>query len=169
MDPQGTNPNLKVRCATPKASRGQKEARSIATNLLILVFLALAFKLVGVWLWALTSKMVWPLITQGNLYSGGWISICRKSLNVQKNFEFLPWINRLQLTAVYCHRRGCKGNVSCTSYSRTFTIHNYGYGKLHTSSRTTWTCLSTLRTMAWTPQCTLTRTLRSFEHAAHRL
>ena len=28
----------------------------------------------------------------------------------------------------------CKGNVSCTSYSRTF-----GYGKLRTSSRTTWT------------------------------
>ena len=52
----------------------------------------------------------------------------------------------------------CKGNVSCTSYSRTF-----GYGKLRTS---TW---STLRTMARTPQSTLTCTMRSSEHAAHRL
>ena len=31
-----------------EASGGQKEARSIGTNLLILVFLALAYKLVGV-------------------------------------------------------------------------------------------------------------------------
>ena len=52
----------------------------------------------------------------------------------------------------------CKGNISCTSYSRTF-----GYGKLRTS---TW---STLRTMARTPQSTLTCTMRSSEHAAHRL
>ena len=52
----------------------------------------------------------------------------------------------------------CKGNVSCTSYSRTF-----GYGKLRTSI---WT---TLRTMARTPQSTLTCTMRSSEHAAHRL
>ena len=27
---------------------------------------------------------------------------------------------------------GCKGNVSCTSYSRTFTIHKYGYGTAYT-------------------------------------
>ena len=47
---------------------------------------------------------------------------------------------------------------ACTSYSRTF-----GYGKLRTS---TW---STLRTMARTPQSTLTCTMRSSEHAAHRL
>ena len=33
--------------ATPEASGRQKEARSIGTNLFILVFLALAFKLVG--------------------------------------------------------------------------------------------------------------------------
>ena len=37
-----------VNNASPEASRGQKEARSIGTNLFILVFLALAFKLVGV-------------------------------------------------------------------------------------------------------------------------
>ena len=48
--------------------------------------------------------------------------------------------------------RLCKGNVSCTSYSRTF-----GYGR------------STLRTMARTPQSTLSCTMRSSEHAAHRL
>ena len=52
----------------------------------------------------------------------------------------------------------CKGNVPCTSYSRT-----YGYGKLRTS---TWT---TLRTTARTPQSTQTCTMRSSEHAAHRL
>ena len=92
--------------ATPEANREQKETRNIGTKFLILVFLALACKLVGVWFWALASKMVWPLITQGNLHLGGSISICGKSLNVQKNKEFLPWINRLQLTAVYCHRRG---------------------------------------------------------------
>ena len=44
-----------------------------------------------------------------------------------------------------------------------------GYGKLRTSSRTTWTTWSTLRTMARTPQSTLTCTMRSSEHAAHRL
>ena len=49
-----------------------------------------------------------------------------------------------------------------------FTIHK-GYGKLRTSSRTTSTTWSTLRTIARTPQCTLTRTLSSSEHAAHRL
>ena len=37
-----------VNNATPEASRGQKEARNIGTNFLILVFLALAYKLVGV-------------------------------------------------------------------------------------------------------------------------
>ena len=26
----------------------------------------------------------------------------------------------------------CKGNEPCTSYSRTFTIHNYGYGIAYT-------------------------------------
>ena len=52
----------------------------------------------------------------------------------------------------------CKGNVSCTSYSRTF-----GYGIL------TWTTWTTLRTMARTPQSTRTCTMRSSEHAAHRL
>ena len=95
-----------VNNATPEASRGQKETRNIDTKFLILVFLALAYKLVGVWFWVLASKMVWPLIAEGNLFLGGSISICGKSLNVQKNLEFLPWINRLQLTAVYCHRRG---------------------------------------------------------------
>ena len=34
--------------ASAEASRGQKEARNIGTDLLILVFLALAYKLVGV-------------------------------------------------------------------------------------------------------------------------
>ena len=37
-----------VNNATPEASRGQKEARSDGTNLFILVFMALAFNLVGV-------------------------------------------------------------------------------------------------------------------------
>ena len=44
-----------------------------------------------------------------------------------------------------------------------------GYGKLRTSSRTTGTTWSTLRKMARTPQSTLTCTMRSSEHAAHRL
>ena len=68
-------------------------------------------------------------------------------------------------------------------YSLTFTvkgmypaphIHEHlrytnGYGKLRTSSRTTWTTWSTLRTVARTPQSTLTCAMRSSEHAAHRL
>ena len=29
--------------------------------------------------------------------------------------------------AVFCSGE-CKGNIPCTSYSRTFTIHKYGYG-----------------------------------------
>ena len=107
--------------STPEASRGQKETGNISTKFLILVFLALACKLVGVWFWALASEMVWPLIAQGNVYLGGSISICGKSLNVQKNLKFLSWINGLQLTAVYTVTDGwCKGNVSCTWYSRTF-------------------------------------------------
>ena len=53
---------------------------------------------------------------------------------------------------------GCKGNVPCTSYSRAFC-----YGML------TWTTWTTLRTMARTPQSTRTCTMRSSEHAAHRL
>ena len=28
--------------------------------------------------------------------------------------------------------RICKGKIPCTSYSRTFTIHNYGYGTAYT-------------------------------------
>ena len=113
-----------VNNATPEASRGQKETRNIDTKFLILVFLALAFELVGVWFWALASKMEWPLIAQGNLCLGGSVPICGKSLNVQKNSEFLS---------------------------------------------TTWTTWSTLRTRARTPQSTLTCTMRSPEHAAHRL
>ena len=30
------------------------------------------------------------------------------------------------------HPSSCKGNEPCTSYSRTFTIHNYGYGIAYT-------------------------------------
>ena len=43
-----TNVACVVNNASPEASRGQKEARSIGKNLCILVFLALAFKLVGI-------------------------------------------------------------------------------------------------------------------------
>ena len=49
-----------------------------------------------------------------------------------------------------------------------FMIHK-GYGTLRISSRTTSTILSAPWPIAWTSQCTLTWTLRSSEHAAHRL
>ena len=79
--------------------------------------------------------------------------------------DIVSWqTERLNNSTKYLLHALCKGNVSCTSYSRTF-----GYGKLRTSSRTTGTTWSTLRTMARTPQSTLTCTMRSSEHAAHRL
>ena len=72
------------------------------------------------------QKIVWLLIAQGNLFLGGSISICGKSLNVQKNLEFLPWISRLQLTAVYCHRRwGVKGMYPAPDIHEHFTIHKW--------------------------------------------
>ena len=157
-----------VNNATPEASRGQKEARNIGTNFLILVFLALAYKLVGVWFWALASKMVWPLIAQGNLYFGGWISICGKSLTVQKNLEFLSWKSVTADGSLLSPTGGVKGMYLAPHIHEHLRYTN-GYGKLRTSSRTTWTCLSTLPNIGMTPQCTLTRTLRSSEHAAHRL
>ena len=89
-------------------------------------------QLVGVWLWALTSKMVWPLMTQANLYFGGSILICGKSLNVQKNLEFLLWKSVTADSSLLSPTGGCKGNIPCTSYSRTFTIHKYGYGIAYT-------------------------------------
>ena len=69
--------------------------------------------------------MVWPLITQGNLYFGGWISIFGKSLNVQKNLEFFIVKIGYSWQQSTVTDGGCKGNVSCTSYSRTFTIHKW--------------------------------------------
>ena len=43
---------------------------------------------------------------------------------------------------------GVKGMYPATDIHEHFTIHNYGYGKLCTSSRTTSTTLCTLRTIA---------------------
>ena len=55
-----------------------------------------------------------------------------------EEFRIFYCENRLQLTRQSTVTDGgCKGNEPCTSYSRTFTIHKYGYGKLRTSSRTT--------------------------------
>ena len=69
--------------------------------------------------------MVWPLIAQGNLSVGGWISICETSLNVQKNLEFFIVKIGYSWRQSTVTDGGCKGNVSCTPYSRTFTIHKW--------------------------------------------
>ena len=53
--------------------------------------------------------MVWPLITQGNLYFGGWISICGKSLHVQKNLEFLSWKSVTADSSLLSPTGGVKG------------------------------------------------------------
>ena len=84
---QGMNPNLKVRCQTMrrlKRAEDEKKQETWTQKFLPLVFLALACKLVGVRFWVLASKMVWPLIARGNPFLGGSISICGKSLNVQR-------------------------------------------------------------------------------------
>ena len=115
------------------------------------------------------QKMVWPLIAQGNLYFGGWISICGKSLNVQKNLEFfLSWKSVTADGSLLSPTGGVKGMYPALHIHEHLRYTN-GYGKLRTSSRTTWTTWSTLRTIARTPQSTLTCTMRSSEHAAHRL
>ena len=69
-----------------KQAGGRKETCHMVTQFL-LFFLAMACKLVGVRFWVLASKMVWPPMARGNLFLGGSICICGKSLNVQKNFR----------------------------------------------------------------------------------
>ena len=63
-----------------------------------------------------------------------WLNIyLRKESQRAEEFGIFYRENRLQLTRQSTVTDGgCKGNVSCTSYSRTF-----GYDKLRTSSRTT--------------------------------
>ena len=68
-----------------------------------------------------------------------WLDIyLRDESQHAEEFRIFYRENRLQLTAVYCHRRGCKGNVSCTSYSRT-----KDYVKLHIMATTTSTLSQT--------------------------
>ena len=86
--------------APPEASGGREETCNMDTKFL-LIFLALACKLVGVRFWVLASKMVWPLIARSNPFLGGSISFLRKESQHAEDSEFLSWINRVQLTAVY--------------------------------------------------------------------
>ena len=115
------------------------------------------------------QKMVWPLIARGNPFLGGSISICGKSLNMQRIQNFY------RESIGYSWRQStvtdgrCTWNISCTWYSTNklwYTMATEHCVHLHTQTSTT---LSALWPIAWTPQCTLTRTLRSSEHAAHRL
>ena len=53
--------------------------------------------------------MVWPLMTQGNLYFGDSILICGKSLNVQKNLEFLLWKSVTADSSLLSPTGGVKG------------------------------------------------------------
>ena len=56
-----------------------------------------------------------------------WLDIyLRNESHVQKNLEFLLDGSLLSPTG------GVKGMNPCTSYSRTFTIHNYGYVNAYT-------------------------------------
>ena len=71
-------------------------------------------------------------MTRGNLYFGGSVPICGKSLNVQKNLEFFIVKSVTADGSLLSPTGGVKGNKPCTSYSRTFTIHNYGYGIAYT-------------------------------------
>ena len=71
-------------------------------------------------------------MTRGNLYFG-WFStdLWEES---QRTEEFGIFIVK-SVTAdgsLLSPTGGVKGNKPCTSYSRTFTIHNYGYGIAYT-------------------------------------
>ena len=71
-----------------KRAEDKKKQEAMAQTFFILVFMALAVQLVGVWSQALTSKMVWPLMTRGNLYSEWFITYWVQSFDVQKNLDF---------------------------------------------------------------------------------
>ena len=84
--------------------------------------MALAFKLVGVWLRVLTSKMVWPLMTtRGNLYSG-WFNtaLWAESRRTEEFGFFLGYheIGNRWRQSTFTDGE-CRGIKPCTSYSRT--------------------------------------------------
>ena len=157
---QGMNPNLKVRCQQCSAWSEQKTKRSKKRW-----HKPLHPRLRGTGIQAGGS-----LITSTHLKNGMTADDTGKPVfwwfntylweESQRAEEFRIFIVKIgyswQQSTVT--DGGCKGNVPCTSYSRTF-----GYGIL------TWTTWTTLRTMARTPQSTRTCTMRSSEHAAHRL
>ena len=170
--PQGMNPNSKRRCQQCVAWSEQRTKRNKKHGQKIL-----PPRLLGTGLQAGGSPILSTRLKDGmTTDSTGqpvpwWFDIyLRKESQQAENSEFLSWINRLQLTAVYCHRRGVwmEYILNLIDIHEHFIIHK-GYGTMRTSSRTTSTTLGTLWPIAWTPQCTLTRTLRSSEHAAHRL
>ena len=88
----------------PPQESGRREAKcKVVKKFLLMV--AIANKLVGTRLWELTTKMGWPLIERGNLCIQ-WPTIhLRYESQQELNSKFLTWIYRLQMTAVYCHRR----------------------------------------------------------------
>ena len=49
--------------------------------------------------------------------------LMKMHVDLQKRFPICHVYPKC-MAALLC----CKGNEPCTSYSRTFTIHNYGYG-----------------------------------------
>ena len=63
-----------------------------------------------------------------------WTKACDKRLNrliskIHHTCEYRQYCHVNNTTIQYLTSREiCKGNIPCTSYSRTFTIHKYGYG-----------------------------------------
>ena len=93
-------------CLSPEASRGQKETRNMDNKIP-------PPRLLGTGMQAGGSPILSTRLKDGmTTDSTGqpvpwWFDIyLRKESQHAENSEFLLWINRLQLTAVYCHRRG---------------------------------------------------------------
>ena len=63
-----------------------------------------------------------PLWGPGSIL-GSWADVCGFLKPPESDRQWASWC--------FFHS-SCKGNIPCTSYSRTFTIHNYGYGTAYT-------------------------------------
>ena len=115
-----------VNNATPEASRWQKETRNIDTKFLILVFLALAFKLVGVWFWALTSKDGMTTNSTGQPVPW-WFDIYLRKES-QRAEEFRIFIVNKSVTAdgsLLSPTGGVKGIYPAPDIHEHFTIHTW--------------------------------------------
>ena len=91
--------------------------------------MALAFKLVGDWLRVLTSKMVWPLKTRGNLYSRWFSTDLRAESRRTEEFGFFLVIME-SVTADGSLRSptgGVEGLNPAPHIHEQMTTSNYGY------------------------------------------